>query len=121
MEADMVITIALVAGVVLVVNQLGRILRAFSMQKTVRQALTRDGAVTPELLDRLDEKEPRRLGEDRLALVLIALALALIGYGLVQGDADDIRNLVGIALFPGFVGAALLARLWYRKHHGAGA
>jgi hypothetical protein len=45
--------------------------------------------------------------------VLIAIAIALALFGLIQGDQDDIRNLGGAALFPGLVGVALLIRYYF--------
>jgi hypothetical protein len=46
-------------------------------------------------------------------LVLIALGAALFCYGLIQGGEENIRQLSGLALFPLFVGAALLGRFIY--------
>jgi hypothetical protein len=118
MEADMVISIALVSGFVLFFNQVGRILRAYAMHRTVREALSRDSNLTPELLDRIEEQKSSALGDGRVGLVLLALAAALFCFGLIQGDPDDIRNLAGIAVFPLFVGAALLGRVWYLRSRG---
>jgi len=119
MEADIVITIALVAGVVLIINQLSRIVRASIAHKSVREAISRDSNVTPELLEKIDEQRPQSGGDDRNGLVLVALGAAIFCYGLIQGDADDIRNLAGIALFPLFVGASLLGRAWMLRRAGA--
>jgi hypothetical protein len=119
MEADIVISIALVSGVVLIFNQIGRILRARAMHKTIREALSRDSNLTPELLDRIEQEKNGGFGDTRMGLVLVALAAALFAYGLIQGDADDIRNLASIAVFPLFVGAALLGRIWYLARRGA--
>jgi hypothetical protein len=53
--------------------------------------------------------------------VLIALALALFGFGVLQGDVQDLRNMSGAALFPLFVGLALLLRFWWaRRRNGQG-
>ena len=49
-------------------------------------------------------------GDDRNGLVLIALGLAMAGFGLIQGHEQLIRISAGAALFPGLVGAALLYR-----------
>jgi hypothetical protein len=118
MEADMVISIALVTGAVLIISQFGRILRARMLHKTVREALMRDSNLTPELLDKIEEQKAASNSDGRIGLVLLALGAALFCYGLIQGDADDIRNLAGIALFPVFVGAALLGRIWYLDRRG---
>jgi hypothetical protein len=111
MEADIVMAIALATAVVLIVNQVGRVLRAMMMHRTVREAMTRENALAPQLLDRIDEeKSAGRFGDDRIGVVLIALGLAVIGFGLLAADADDMRNAAGVALFPLLVGAALLGR-----------
>ena len=59
------------------------------------------------------EDKPAPSRDDRSGLVLLALAAAIVGFGAIQGDADDLRNMAGVALFPGFVGTALLGRFWY--------
>ena len=118
MEADIIITITLVTGFVLVVSHVTRIIRARMLQRTIRDAIQKDSSLTPALLDRMDEQQPTGAGDDRIGLVLLALGAALFCYGLIQGDADDIRNLSGIALFPVFVGATLLGRIWFIRRRG---
>jgi len=112
-DLDVVLVVAAVTtGLVLAMIQLTRLWRTAMQQKTIREALSRDnsGAVS-ELLAAV-EPEPRSTGanDDRTAMVLIALGLALIGFALIQGDADDLKNMGGGALFPIFVGIALLLR-----------
>ena len=51
-----------------------------------------------------------RPGDDRNALVLLAIGLAMAGFGLIQGNEQLIRISAGAALFPAFVGIALLVR-----------
>jgi hypothetical protein len=118
MEADIIITIALVGGAVLIFHQLGRIIRASMLHRTVREALSRDGNLAPELLDRIEEQKTSGLGDGRAGLVLVALAAALFAFGLIQGDPEDVRNLASIAVFPLFVGAALLGRIWFLRRRG---
>jgi hypothetical protein len=119
MEADIIITISLVTAFVMFVNQAGRIIRSNSMHRTIRDALSRDSNLTPELLDRIDEGRNGGFGDSRTGLILVALSAAMIVYGLIQGDSDDIRNLASMAVFPLFVGAALLGRVWYLARRGA--
>ena len=118
MEADIVITISMVAGAVLIFNQFGRILRAYAMNKTLRQALTSERGITPELLDRLEENRPASNGDGRIGVVLVAIGAAIIVFGLITGDIENLE-MVGIAVFPLFVGAALLGRIWYLRRQGA--
>jgi hypothetical protein len=111
MEADIVIAIAMATALVLIVNQLGRVMRAMMLHRTIRKGMTEGSNLTPELLDRVDqEKAGQGFGDDRIGVVLIAIGLAVLGFGLLTGDADDLHNTAGISLFPLLVGAALLGR-----------
>ena len=121
MEADIIITVALVTGAVLIIGQLARMIRAFALHRTVRQAIDKNSDLPPDLLARIEEQQPAGATDDRTGLVLIALALAIFGFGLIQGDHDDIQRMASIALFPLFVGAVLFGRHWYNKSPGAGA
>lgn len=118
METDVLIFITLTTGAVLIVSHLARIFRTQMLQKTIREALRSDSGATAALLDKIDEQQPAGSGDARTGLVLLALGAALFCYGLIQGDADDIRNLSGIALFPVFVSIALLGRVWFLRRSG---
>lgn len=120
MEADIVAFIAIAVAVMVGMVQLGRVLRTMMLHKTVREALTRDNALGPALLDKLDEpKSSAGFGDDRIGLVLLAIGFALVGFALIQGSQDTIKNMSGMALFPLFVGAVLLGRFVWNRRHGA--
>ena len=121
MEADIVITIALVTGTVLIIAHLGRILRTYALQRTIREAIRVDSAATPVLLDRIDDLKGNGPGDDRIAAVLLALGAAVVAYGLIAAAPDDVAQLTGMGLFPIFVGAALLLRLWIVRRWGGAA
>jgi hypothetical protein len=111
MEADMVISIAIATAIVLIVHQLGRVLRTMMLHRTIRKGMTEGSSLTPELLDRIDRKKPGPgFSDDWIGVVLIAIGLAILGFGLIAADGDDVRNAAGISLFPLLVGAALLGR-----------
>jgi hypothetical protein len=114
MEYDLLIFAVLTTGAVLIVNQLARIVRTSMMHRTIREAINRDNAAVPALLEGIEEK-PAPSSDDRTGLVLLALGAAVFLFGVIQGDAEDIRNMGGIALFPALVGAALLGRFWYLR------
>lgn len=118
MQADIAISIALVTGFVLFINQIGRIMRAYAMHKTVREALSRNSDLTPDLLDRIEQDKGMSFGDGRIGIVLVAIAAAIIVFGLIEGDSNGIRESAEIAIFPLFVGAALLGRLWYLRSRG---
>jgi hypothetical protein len=113
MQADAIIILAIVAAVVLVIAQLVKLLQSMMLHRTVREALTRDNALTPELLDRLDQPRPAAgSGDDRIGLVLIALGAALIVFAYLQGSPDTIHNLAPASVFPLFVGGVLVGRYY---------
>lgn len=100
----------LVSFVVLV-----RFFRAWLLHSTLRKAIERDSAAAPALIDRIGalEANPNPLGnDDRNGMVLIAFALALAGFALIGlGNQPDTMRVVGsAAMFPLFVGVALLIR-----------
>ena len=111
-DIDVVLVIAAIAtAAVLIVTQLARLWRAAMQHKTIREAISRDSTAVPELLTVI-EPEPRPSGnnDDRTAMVLIALGLALLGFALIQGGVDAMKTMGGASLFPIFVGLALLLR-----------
>ena len=118
MEADIIITIALVAGAVLAIAHIGRILRTYAMQRTIREAIHTNSDATPVLLERIDDLKSKGPGDDRIATVLLALGAAILGYGLIAADPGDATELAGMSLFPIFVGLGLLARLWVIRRRG---
>jgi hypothetical protein len=96
---------------------LARLLHAWMLHRSIRRALeAKSDAVSP-LIDKLNKpyehlsgQSTDAPGDDRNALVLIAIGLAMAGFGVIQGHEDLIRVAVGAALFPTFVGIALLVR-----------
>lgn len=111
MDQEIVVTIIIVAGIVLVIGHIGRLLRASLLHRTVRMAIKQDNLVSGELIERLlDQKVTSRDTEARNGLILIALAAAIFGYGLLQTEAEAVRSFAGTSLFPLFIGAALMWR-----------
>ncbi len=96
---------------------LARLLHAWMLHRSIRRALeAKSDAVSP-LIDKLNKpyehiggQSPDTPGDDRNALVLLAIGLAMAGFGLIQGNEQLIRISAGAALFPAFVGIALLVR-----------
>ena len=117
MEADIAgfITIGLVTA--FVAGQIFRTLRTYSAQKTLREAITRGVTITPEMLVEAEKTPETGANDFRIALVLVALALAIASFGLLEGGSA-IREAMEIALFPLFVGIALLLRLRLRPTKG---
>lgn len=95
---------------------LARIIHAFMIHRSVRKAIETKSGDAGALIDKLnkpydlagEETKRPKSGDDRLALVLIAIGIAIAGFGLVLGKEEVIRGSLGAALFPLFVGAALM-------------
>jgi hypothetical protein len=118
MGEDVLIFAVLTTGAVLIASHIGRLIRTGVQHKTIREAISRDSSAVPSLLTGIEEPQPGTANDDRTGFVLVALALALFCFGLIQGDPDDIRNMSGAALFPLFVGIALLLRFWLARRRG---
>jgi hypothetical protein len=120
MASDMILLIALGATLIVLIYQTSRIWRTSILHRSVREAIKADPSMLPILLERIDEPRTRDSGDDRIGLVLMALGAALLGFGILQGDSEAIRNLSGLALFPTFVGAVLFIRHLVLARRGAG-
>lgn len=117
MEADIAgfITIGLVTA--FVAGQILKTLRTYSAQRTLREAISRGVTITPEMLVEAEKTAEPGANDLRIGMVLIALALAIACFGLIEGGSS-IREAMEIALFPLFVGIALLLRLRIRDLKG---
>lgn len=118
MEADIAGFITIGAVVAFVAAQLLRTLRTHITQKTLREAVKKGASIDPDLLMDADRTVPAGTNDLRNGMVLIALSLAIFGFGLIQNSQDAIRGMSGIALFPLFVGLALLLRLRLVRDRG---
>lgn len=114
---DAVIFAILTTGAVLIAVQLARLVRAAMQHKTIREAISRDNQSVTALLAAVDQEkeQPTGANDDRTAIVLIALGAALFLYSVVASDAEGIRNVGSAAIFPIFVGGALLLRHWLAR------
>jgi hypothetical protein len=101
-----------------------RLIQAWMLHRSLREAIKRDSAHVGMLVDRIGRGDLAGFrseggNDDRTGMVLIAIALAIAGFSLIANQTDWLRLGLGAALFPGFVGAALLIR-HYRFPRTAG-
>ncbi|MGB3848087.1 MAG: hypothetical protein WA940_19600, partial [Sphingopyxis sp.] len=100
---------------------LARLLHAWMLHRSIRRALEAKSDVVAPLIDKLNKPyehigaRPTDIagdapGDDRNGLVLLAIGLAMAGFGFIQGHEQIVRVAAGAALFPAFVGIALLVR-----------
>jgi hypothetical protein len=92
-----------------------RLVQAWLLHRTLRDAIKRDSAHAGMLVDRLGRGDLTEGGQDpgtddRTGLVLLALGIAMAGFSLIVGDSQWLRYGLGAALFPSLIGAALLIR-----------
>ncbi|HYE28600.1 MAG TPA: hypothetical protein VEA61_10250 [Allosphingosinicella sp.] len=92
-----------------------RLLQAWMLHRSLREAIKKDSAHAGMLVDRIGRGDlggPRVEGgtDDRTGMVLIAIGVALAGFSLIADQQDWLRFGIGAALFPTLVGAALLIR-----------
>ena len=118
MEVDIIVSLAIAAVVLFCIAQGSRIIRSAAMHKTLRSAIERDQPLDADLIDRFDKVAEPGAIDQRIGFVLVAAALALLAAGLIQGDVEKLRNMATAAMFPLFVGAALLVRLWLVRRGG---
>ena len=106
----MVMSIALVAAVALVLIALFRLVSTLIAHRTMRKAVESNPELAPELLNKLTERRESS-GDDRLAIVLLAIGVAMaVAPVIAIDDRGILRFAIGAALFPLLVGGALWLR-----------
>jgi hypothetical protein len=111
------IPLAIITASVLIFNQVARMRRTSLLHRTILEALKANSPLAPTLIEKLDDK-PTHDGDARTGTVLLALAVGLILFGLIQGGPAVLRSVIAVAMFPGTVGAALLGRAWNAARKG---
>lgn len=116
-SVDAFIFAILTTGAVLTVIHLTRLLQTWMQHRTIREAISRDSESVQSLIAgiELDRQPPVGATDDRTAIVLISLGIALFLFGLIQGSAEDLRNVAGAAVFPILVGLGLLVRFYIAR------
>jgi hypothetical protein len=113
---EMVVMIAMVAGFLVGFIQILRLIQTMILHKTVRKAVEKDPASAEPLLARLAMPAGPRSGEDRLALILVAIGIAMILAPVIAVDDPGlIRAAIAAAVFPLIVGFALGLRLFLMR------
>ena len=118
MEVDIIVTIGIAAVILFTIAQLSRIVRSGAMHKTLRKAIEQGQQLDPELIERLDRSPRPGVADQRMGLVLVAIALALFLAAGMNPGQDNWRQLLTVGLFPLLVGAALLIRPWLARRFG---
>lgn len=107
---QIIFVVALLSGIALGFIALFRLFTTMITHRTLRKAME----INPEMVDALLQKlTPRRegSGDDRLAVILVAIGVAIaVGSVIAVDDRGMIRLFIAAALFPLLVGGALWLR-----------
>ena len=78
------------------------------LQMTIRTAIDKGQGLSPEMIDNImnPPASPQRDLRRGLLGVLIAIGFAL--FGVILGEEDAVRPLLGVAMFPLSIGIAFL-------------
>jgi Na+/alanine symporter len=106
MRSDVLVILVLAGCGMVCVVQLARLLRARWLHQTIKKALSTQSPSVEQLIAKLDA--PTNHNDGKLGALLLALAAALAGFGIVQGTADAMRAYGGGALFPAALGLVLV-------------
>lgn len=107
---EAVVTIVIACGLVLGFIALLRLGSTLITHRTLRKAVETNPQLTEELLDKLTGRR-ESAGDDKLAIVLVAIGVAMIAAPIIAiDDPGIVRFAIGAALFPLLVGGALWLR-----------
>jgi membrane associated rhomboid family serine protease len=107
---EMILTTAIAAAIALVLIALVRLWGTMITHRTLRKAIETKPELTEGLIEKLTAKRERP-GDDKLAIVLIAIGVAMaLAAVIASDDPGDVRVACAAALFPLLVGGALWLR-----------
>ena len=113
---EMVAMVAVVAALALGFVHIVRLIATSIKYRTLRRLVEVDPGSASTLLNQDSQPETRSTGDERLAVILIAIAIAMIGGALIAvDDKGMIRAAIAAALFPLLVGAALGTRAYFAE------
>ena len=108
----MVVTVASAAGMLLGFIALVRLTATLITHRTLRTAIEKNPQLTEELLQKLTARRERQ-SDDRLAIVLVAIGVAMAAAPVIAiDDPGMVRLSIAASLFPLLVGGALWLRSW---------
>lgn len=107
---EMVVMVSIVAAIALGCIALFRLVATMITHRTIRKAVETNPKLAENLLQKLTA--PRESsGDDRLAIILIAIGIAMAAAPVIAiDDRGIVRLAVAAALFPLLVGGALWLR-----------
>jgi membrane associated rhomboid family serine protease len=106
----MIATIAIAAGLVLAFIAVVRLFATIVTHRTLRKAIETQPELAEGLLQKLTARRESS-GDDKLAIILVAIGVAMVAAPIIAiDDPGIVRFAIGAALFPLLVGGALWMR-----------
>jgi len=78
---------------------------------TIEMALEKGAELTPELIDRMISPPKGTEADLRRGVIALFIGVAFASLGLIIGEEEAIRPLLGVSMFPILIGLAYLL-LW---------
>jgi membrane associated rhomboid family serine protease len=108
---EMVVTVSIVAGATLLILALIRLLSTTITHRTIRKAVEVNPDLAHGLLERISARRETSNGDERLAIILVAIGVAMAAAPIIAIDDQGIVRLaIAASLFPLLVGGALWLR-----------
>ncbi len=79
------------------------------LQKTIRSAIDKGQELTPEIVERLGSPPVSPDRDLRRGLIAVGIAAGIALFGVVLGEEDAVRPLLGISMLPLATGIAFLS------------
>jgi hypothetical protein len=116
----MIVMVAMFAALALSFVFVLRLIGTAILHKTVRRAVEKDPAAATGLLTQLTEPRPAS-GDDRIAIILIAVGIAMAAAAVIAVDDPGVVRLgIAASLFPLILGGALWLRFRAIERAGRG-
>lgn len=107
---EMIAMIAVVAALALGFIALLRLIATTITHRTIQKAIESNPQLAEGLLQKLTERKERS-GDDRLAMILVAIGIAMAAAPIIAiDDPGIVRVALAASLFPLLVGATLWLR-----------
>jgi len=78
------------------------------IQSTIRTAIEKGQGLSPELIENLVNPPISPQRDLRRGVIGVVIAIGIALFGVILGEDDAVRPLVGIAMFPFSIGVAFL-------------
>jgi di/tricarboxylate transporter len=114
---DQELLLAFIAmGLFIVAFHVMRVRQDAHLHQTLQEAIRANSPIVPELMEQLKDRPRRRV--QTTGFVLIAIAVAILLSGFVQGGETNIRSAAGAAIFPAFIGIVIVWRAILKRQGG---